>query len=201
MCFYVKISKTATELENRFGKKMIHASTYNPAKKLSGFSFPKTPVITNKNIHEINLLKWGLIPAWSKNMEIEKYTLNAKIETLHEKPSFKNIMQNTCLIIVDGFYEWQWLDEKGKNKQGYEIHIPNNDLFCLGGLWTNWQNKITNEWIESYTIITTSANTLMEKIHNTKKRMPLIIHQKNEENWLSNKPLIQEEYELIATKI
>ncbi|MCX8480562.1 MAG: SOS response-associated peptidase family protein, partial [Sediminibacterium sp.] len=100
MCFYVKISKTATELENRFGKKMLNPTMYNPTKKQPGFGFPKTPVITNKNKDAINALKWGLIPAWSKNTDIEKYTLNAKIETLHEKPSFKNIMQNTCLIIV-----------------------------------------------------------------------------------------------------
>lgn len=68
---------------------------------------------------------WGLIPAWAKDEEIQKYTLNAKIETVNEKPSFKNSVNKRCLVITNGYFEWQWLDPKGKNKQKYEIGLRN----------------------------------------------------------------------------
>ncbi|MCK5678127.1 MAG: SOS response-associated peptidase [Flavobacteriaceae bacterium] len=189
MCFHSKQTKSAIEVENRFNAKIEDISLFQSSNLINAFEFPKTPVITNKNKTIIEHYQWGLIPYWAKNDEIKKFTLNAKIETLTEKPSFKNSVNKRCLVISDGFYEWQWLDSKGKIKQKYEITLPNNELFTFGGIYSEWLDKTTGEIINSYSIVTTQANKLMSKIHNTKKRMPVILTKENEYNWLNNSDL------------
>ena len=124
-----------------------------------------------------------------KDNSIRKYTLNAKIETLQEKPSFRNVIDNRCLIITDGFYEWQWLDPKGKRKQKHLITLPENQLFTFGGLWSEWIDKETGEIVNSYSIVTTEANAFMAEIHNSKKRMPVILTKENETSWLRGEAL------------
>ena len=200
MCFYSKLSKSAQELQNRFNAKFENENDYQPA-IYNGFEFPKTPVITNSNINKIQLFHWGLIPHWAKDNSIRKSTLNAKIETIHEKPAFRASLNNRCLVIADGFYEWQWLDENGKSKQKYLITIPGNELFVFGGLWSIWANSQTGEIINTYTILTTEANGLMREIHNSKKRMPVILAKGNEFDWLSEGKLSNTAIELLATKI
>lgn len=189
MCFYTTQTKEAIEVENRFKAKFSNIDIFATSNIYNGFTFPKTPVISNDNPALIDFLSWGLIPFWAKNIEIRKNTLNAKIETLSEKPSFRNCVDKRCLVIVDGFYEWQWLDPKGKIKQKHKIILPDFSLFALGGLWSEWANKETGELIKSYTIVTTPANEFMSKIHNSKKRMPLILTRQNEREWLENSPI------------
>ena len=189
MCFHSKQTKSAIEVENRFNAKIEDISLFQSSNLINAFEFPKTPVITNKNKTIIEHYQWGLIPYWAKNDEIKKFTLNAKIETLTEKPSFKKSVNKRCLVISDGFYEWQWLDSKGKIKQKYEITLPKNELFTFGGIYSEWLDKTTGEIINSYSIVTTQANKLMSKIHNTKKRMPVILTKENEYNWLNNSDL------------
>ncbi|MEN8124913.1 MAG: SOS response-associated peptidase [Bacteroidota bacterium] len=184
MCFYTQQTKKAVEVENRFNAKIIDKALFSTSNVINGFSFPKTPIITNNDTSLIQHFQWGLIPFWAKDDTIKKYTLNAKIETLHEKPSFRDSVNNRCLIIANGFYEWQWLDTKGKNKQRFLITLTNNELFAFAGIWTEWVNKETGEIINSYSMITTQANELMSKIHNTKKRMPVILSKDNENDWL-----------------
>lgn len=130
-----------------------------------------------------------MIPNWSQDSNIQKYTLNARIETLQQKPSFKNVINNRCLVIADGFYEWQWLDEKGKKKQPFLVTLPNHELFAFAGIWSEWLNKNTGELINTYSIITTVANEFMAEIHNSKKRMPIILSPKNEYEWLNQAPV------------
>ena len=115
--------------------------------------------------------------------------MNAKIETLAQKPSFRDVINNRCLIIADGFYEWQWLDPKGKNKQQYLIGLPNNELFAFAGIYSHWLDKKTGNIINSYSIITTEANPFMQEIHNSKKRMPVILTRENEKDWLNTYPV------------
>lgn len=189
MCFHSKQTKSAIEVENRFNAKIEDISLFQSSNLINAFEFPKTPIITNKNKTIIEHYQWGLIPYWAKNDEIKKFTLNAKIETLTEKPSFKKSVNKRCLVISDGFYEWQWLDSKGKIKQKYEITLPKNELFTFGGIYSEWLDKTTGEIINSYSIVTTQANKLMSKIHNTKKRMPVILTKENEYNWLNNSDL------------
>lgn len=199
MCYHSKQTKSAQELQHRFNAKFDNIEEYRPS-VYNGFQHPKTPIITNQKTDTIQLYNWGLIPFWAKDDGIKKNTLNARMETIHEKPSFRNVVKNRCLILADGFYEWQWLDEKGKKKQKYELTLPENQAFAFAGLWSEWVDKSTGEIRYTYTILTTEANELMAKIHNTKKRMPVIVATDNEQNWLQGDDLILGNNNLIATE-
>lgn len=189
MCFHIQITKSKETIEKTFKASFKNSLNFKPSNHINGFDFPKTPVITNKNNKIIEQFNWGLIPTWSKNIEIRKYTLNAKIETLLEKPSYRDAINNRCLIIADGFFEWQWIDDKGKSKQKYLITLSDNSLFAFAGIWSNWVDKKTGEIIKTYSLITTQADEFMSKIHNSKKRMPIILKNENQNNWLEGKNL------------
>lgn len=197
MCFHSKQSKSAQELKLRFKAKFENEEEYQPT-QYNGFQHPKTPIITNEKNNTIQLYNWGLIPHWANVDSIKKFTLNAKSETIHEKPSFKNAVQNRCIILIDGFYEWKWLDAKGKNKQKYLITLPNNEAFAFAGIYSHWLDKNSGEITKTYTILTTEANELMSEIHNTKKRMPIILSPTNEINWLQGDTAILNNDNLIA---
>jgi putative SOS response-associated peptidase YedK len=186
MCFYSKLSKKAVELEKRFKASMSNPELFSGNELINGFSFPLNPVISNEDPNTIQLFNWGLIPSWSRDKEIRKNTLNARIETIQEKVSFKNCTQNRCLILADGFYEWQWRDELGKKKQKYLIHLPDNEAFAFAGIYSKWVDKESGELVNTYSIITTEAKGLMSDIHNSKKRMPIILNSSNEKDWLEN---------------
>lgn len=189
MCFHSKQTKSALEVESRFKAKVEFPNEFKSQEHINGFDFPKTPIITDENPEIIKHFNWGLIPSWSKDTDIRKFTLNAKIETLDEKPSFSNSVNKRCLVIANGFYEWQWQDSKGKNKHKFEIGIGNENLFAFAGIYSTWLNNSTGEIINSYSIITTEANMLMAEIHNTKKRMPVILKPEDEKNWLNHAPI------------
>ena len=201
MCFFQKQTASVVTLENRFNAKFDSALEYVPSKQISAFQFSKTPVISNNKTNAIQLYNWGLIPHWAKDHEIRKATINARIETIHEKPSFRNAVKNRCLVLTEGFYEWKWLDEKGKKKQKYFITLPDSELFGFAGLWDTWLDRSTGEIIHSYTILTTEANELMAEIHNTKRRMPVIISKDFESSWLSGLPLPKTDVELSAVEV
>jgi putative SOS response-associated peptidase YedK len=183
MCFHSKQSKSAQTLQNRFKAKFEHIEEYQPS-IYNGFTFPKTPVIIDKEPEIIKMYQWGLIPHWAKDNGIRKNTLNARIETIKEKPSFRNSVNKHCLVLADGFYEWKWLDEKGKNKQKYLITLPDDEAFAFAGLYSEWVDTDTGEIINTYTILTTEAKDLMREIHNSKMRMPVILNKEEEHAWL-----------------
>lgn len=154
------------------------------------FLHPMMPVTTIEQPAMIRAAQWGLIPSWAKTVEqakdIASKTLNAVSETIYEKPSFKNyIKSQRCLVWANGFYEWQWKDEKGKNKTPYFIYMPKHEPFSFGGIYSEWTHPETGEVFTTFSIITTEANELMSQIHNIKKRMPLIIQPADREKWLS----------------
>lgn len=158
------------------------------------FDNPKLPVITNENPEQIDLFHWGLIPFWVKDQntanQIRERTVNARCETIFEKPSFRHLAgKKHCLVIADGFFEWRWYN--GKNYP-YYINLKNHEPFAMAGLWDCWENKITGEQIYTYTIITTDANPLMAMIHNKKKRMPVILNKDEYQQWI-NKEITKEE--------
>lgn len=189
MCFYTKLTKTATEVESRFQAKLKEPSLFHPQEKINGFGFPETPVILDESPALITQYCWGLIPAWAKDTSIQKYTLNAKIETVGEKPSFKNSVHQRCLVIANGYYEWQWLDAKGKTKQPYELCLPNEELFAFAGLYSQWMDLNTGEIKNTYTVLTTEASPLLAAIHNSKKRMPVVLKREDETRWLQQAPI------------
>jgi len=152
------------------------------------FDNPKLPVITSEKPGQISLYNWGLIPFWVKDEktanDIRERTANARGETIYEKPSFRTSAKNKhCLVIADGFFEWRYYS--GKNYP-YYIKLKNREAFSIAGLWDCWENKTTGDLVYTYTIITTEANPLMAKIHNKKKRMPVILSKEDEDRWISN---------------
>lgn len=189
MCFYSKLSKKAVELENRFKAKMDNASLFVPCETINAFTFPATPVITDKDPDMIHLYQWGLIPFWAKDKSIRKHTLNARIETLNEKPAFRAASQQRCLVISDGFYEWQWLDAAGKQKQKFQLSLPDGGLFAFAGIYSQWTDTESGELLHTYSIVTTEAIGLMSVIHNSKHRMPVILEPALENDWLQGAPL------------
>lgn len=130
---------------------------------------------------ECVLLKWGLIPSWAKDPTIGNKMINARAETVAEKPSYRKAFQHQrCLVLADGFYEWK---REGKAKQPYYIRFKDSRPFAFAGLWESWKDKTKSDGpeIDSCTIITTSANGLMEPIHH---RMPVILDEEKCEVWL-----------------
>ena len=150
---------------------------------VSGFSHPKLPIFKNE---AVEISEWGLIPSFAANEEkgeeLSNMTLNARSDTIHQKPSFKNsIISNRCILPLDGFYEWQ---NNGKIKQPYYIYPTDKTVFYMGCIFNTWINKQTGELRDTFSIITTDANPLMAEIHNTKRRMPLIIPKSFIEAWV-----------------
>lgn len=203
MCFHIKISSNIEQIQNRFDAVIKNNSIKFSSGDFTAFTFPYIPVITNKSPKEIQFFRWGLIPHWSKNEDIKNYTLNARIETIREKPSFKYYLENRCFVIVDGFYEWKWLDPLGKKKQKYFITIDDSlkKPFAIGGLYSIWNHPETKQQIPTFTILTIQAKGIMEEIHNSKKRMPFILHQDIENNWLEDGVDAYHDIPLIAHRI
>ena len=125
------------------------------------------------------MLKWGLVPFWAKDASIGPRLINARCETLGQKPAFRAAFKSRrCLIPTNGFYEW--MKEKEK-KQPYLIQLTDGNLFAFAGLWEHWQGP-DGSTIESCTVITTEANDLLRPIHD---RMPVIITRKDYDSWLN----------------
>jgi putative SOS response-associated peptidase YedK len=139
---------------------------------------------------EAVMLRWGLIPSWAKDTKIGNQCINAKAETVAEKPSFRAAFKKRrCLIIADGFYEWQ---AQGKRKQPMWIGLEGRRLFALAGLWEHWQPP-EGDALETCTIITTEPNALTAEIHN---RMPVILSPEHYDTWLD--PTMQEVKALLS---
>ena len=204
MCYRTRLNAQLEEVEKSFDAHFLERERYAPKEEINGFSYAPYPIITDENSKEILFYDWGLIPFWSKDDSIKKYTLNAKIETLDKKPSYRNSVNKRCLVIADGFYEWQWLDPKGKEKQKYLIRPKDQEVFAFAGIYSQWTNPETSKEVGTFSIVTTEANELMSEIHNNKKRMPIVLHKKDREKWLSDKDYsdfaFPYETELVAEK-
>lgn len=184
MCYSSMLTKNQKELEREFLAKFSPEAAVDEGPDYSGFVFPKTPIISSEAPEIITAGQWGLIPGWANDTEIRKFTLNARIETLNVKPSFKDVLDHRCLVIADGFYEWQTTNIKTKKKVKYKITLPDEQAYAYAGLWSEWVDQETGEIIKTYTIVTTEANELMSEIHNVKKRMPVILKKEDREAWL-----------------
>lgn len=126
----------------------------------------------------LDLLKWGLIPSWSTDTKAASHMINARSETVAEKPSFRHaIKKNRCIIPVSGFYEWSRLSGE---KQPHFIHMADNSPMPLAGIWEHWKSP-EGDVIESFSILTTAANKLISSLHD---RMPVILHPKSFSLWL-----------------
>jgi len=184
MCYSNASTSKNVELSNRYKKAVPLGLDESPVFLASGFTFPQWRVITAKD--EIQSMHWGLIPSWFKKAtpkDIASKTLNARIETLGKKASFRQLVErNRCIVPSTGFFEWQ---TNGTRKTPFFIHPHENEVFSMAGLHDQWLNPLDGQLKSTFTIITCPANALMEEIHNTKKRMPLILHATQENDWLN----------------
>jgi putative SOS response-associated peptidase YedK len=132
----------------------------------------------------LDMLRWGLVPYWAKDIKIGFSLINAKAETVVEKSAFRDAFKERCCIIpADGFYEWKKLE--AKTKQPYAIMMKDRGLFAFAGLWERWKDRSSGQTIQSCTIITTTPNEVCAPIHD---RMPAILDPKDYARWLDEEP-------------
>ena len=138
-------------------------------------------VVANNGGNSVEFFQWGLIPSWAKDPKIGNRMINARSETLAEKPSFRTpYKRRRCLILTDGFYEWR-AEPGSQTKTPFYIHLKSEKPFAFAGLWEAWSPNIDDDPLLSCTIITTSPNALMETIH---RRMPVILEPDGYDQWL-----------------
>jgi len=181
MCGRFTLTVNPAELQDTF-------SDYNfPAMFAPRFNIaPTQPVLAIPNDDKLtaDFFIWGLIPMWAKDPEIGNRLINARGETLAEKPSFRGSYRHKrCLILADGFYEWKSFGGR-KTKTPYYIHMQDRKPFAIAGLWDHWESPDGSS-IKSCTIITTTPNELMGAIHD---RMPVILHPRDYAKWLNSAP-------------
>lgn len=157
----------------------------------NGFDYFPTHVFTAGEPDKFKMFRWGLVPFFQKDpekaMKDRLNTLNCISEEMWEKPSFRDAIKNgqRCLIPVKGFFEWRWLDGEGTIKVPYYVTFRDQQIRSMAGLYSRWKNPATGEYYYSYTLLTCPANTIMEYVHNAKKRMPVFIDKGNEKDWLN----------------
>ena len=201
MCFYYSINKKKTDsLEKNGTLSQKHKDKLSPKVVVNGFEQPMAPVIINANPENLEYFQWGLIPktvttASEASNFIKQYnTLNAKAETLSKSKVYSQpISQQRCLVLASGFFEWQ--HAKGK-RIPYYISLNDDSMFAFAGIWDCWNDKHGLAHF-TFSIITTQANELMAKIHNTKKRMPAILPPEVASSWLNSQLSENDTYALL----
>lgn len=175
MCGRFQLTASPEEIAEHFQLSRLpkYQPSYNitPARKILCIV-----ELEDKSLKAVNLF-WGLVPSWSKDTKNSHNLINARAETIREKPSFRTAFhKRRCLIVAQGFYEWQKLDS---GKQAFHIHHQDNQLFAFAGVWEHWQQEQQN--VYSCSVITTEATELMQPIHD---RMPVILPPDNYSDWL-----------------
>lgn len=182
MCGRSSLTKNEKEIEERFHATFYSEDLerYNPLPNFNVAPSQFHPVITNNNPTKLNLFKWGLIPSWAKDPKMGFKMINARVETLGEKPSFKGALESRrCLVPFDGYYEWK---KTSIGKQPFRIVTKNIDIFTVAGLWEKWTPE-NGEVIFSFTLITQSASDSIAHIHD---RMPAILNPADERIWIES---------------
>ncbi|WP_128546161.1 SOS response-associated peptidase [Larkinella soli] len=189
MCYHKNLNVSPQELQERYDADLPPGADFGPIFHASAFAFPHWPILTHQQPGQFRMLQWGLIPHWVRGRdqaeELKARTLNAQSETIFEKPSFRGAAQGgkRCLIPVTGFFEW--FTQKSK-KYPFYIHPRSQKIVSIAGLWDEWTDRDTGEVLQTYTLLTTEANPLLAKIHNTKRRMPVLLTTEAEKAWLRN---------------
>jgi putative SOS response-associated peptidase YedK len=178
MCGRYRLSRRKQILEERF-EADFGEQDWTPRYNIA----PTQPVPVlrqrpGKPKRVLSLMRWGLIPSWTKDASGAAGMINARSETAAEKPAFRDPMRfRRCLIPADGFYEWR---RTGASKQPFCFELENGELFAFAGVWDGWRDP-SGQWIRSCSILTTAPNALTATIHN---RMPVILHRDDYDLWL-----------------
>jgi putative SOS response-associated peptidase YedK len=178
MCGRFTLMLDAEELKSEFDLQEVPADVY-PRYNIA----PSQPllVVTDLATRRAEWMRWGLVPSWAKDPAIGSKMINARSETVQEKPSFRNAFnRRRCLILADGFYEWQKLTSKGPSIPFY-FYLRNKKPFAFAGLWEFWRSP-EGEDLRSCTILTTQANRVVAPVH---ERMPVILSGEKMQAWLS----------------
>lgn len=190
MCFFVAQFAKLSQMRMRYWNSVNqNTNAFSENFIANGFSHPNLLVLSEvDSTTTLHLAQWGLVPLWVKTQDVAakvaNSTLNARAETIFEKKSFTaSAKHSRCIVPVNGFFEWQ--HSRGK-KQPYYIGLKEEDIFSLGGLYSEWTDSTTGVKSQTFSIITVEANPLMSTIHNTKKRMPLILHKEDELAWITS---------------
>ena len=142
---------------------------------------------------ELVLLRWGLVPFWAKDPSIGNRMINARAETVAEKPSFRAAYRHRrCIVLADGFYEWQ---RDGNVKTPYFISLASGEPFALAALWENWTDKESGESLQTTTIVTTEANDFMKPLHH---RMPVVLEASGAGEWLAGSSELLDDVDAIT---
>ncbi|RPD46208.1 SOS response-associated peptidase [Hymenobacter sediminis] len=190
MCGRYTITSPAPALEARFEATFAGTSagpSYNAAPS------QHLPVILNTEPGRIQLLQWGLVPGWVREVQKAPKPINARAETLADKPSFRTLLQRRrALVLADSFYEWQ---ATASGKVPHRMLLNSEEPFAFAGLWDEWLDRQTGEVLPSFTIITTEPNSLMASIHN---RMPVLLPDRAAElAWLDDSLSVPEHQALL----
>lgn len=178
MCTLFSFKKSVEEAQSLF--EFLQIPLFAPRDYVT----PGGPIAVVRNgatgQREFAVLRWGFVPSWTKEMQPGRPLLNARSETVYEKPTFRNaIRRRRCLIPADGFYEWQG-DVPGK-KQAWYVHKPDHGAFTFGGVWEHWMHANGSE-LESVALLTCAPNLPLSDIHD---RSPVVIGPKDYDRWLS----------------
>jgi putative SOS response-associated peptidase YedK len=180
MCGRYSLIADFQVIEDRFGEAAFDIDKYEKSYNIAPSQMVLS-VINDGTKNRLGYLKWGLIPPWAKDSKIGFKMINARSETVHEKPSFREAFKKKrCLIIADSFYDWKRTDEQ---KIPMRIKMKNDELFAMAGLWESWKSP-EGEMVHSCTILTTEPNETMSTIHD---RMPVILKPSDEQVWLNPK--------------
>lgn len=179
MCYHVSSNLGDEKIKSLLSRKVVlNAENYTPGFHFHGFSKPFLPVVSTLNPDALDFYRWSLIPSWVKEEKnFKANTLNATSEEIFEKPSFRSYWKNRCLVAVSGFFEPHNVADQ-KSSQSFYIRPKHRELFTLGGIFSVWND------LPTFSIITVPASPLLEKVHNVKKRMPLILEGESAEAWL-----------------
>ena len=177
MCGRYTLASGLTILQRRFSFSPVQLP-FDPRYNLAPGQ--NAPVVVGERSRVLKLMRWGLVPSWAKNTTIGYKMINARAETVAEKPSFKSsFRRRRCLILSDGFFEWAKVPGT-RTKIPMRFVLRSREPFAFAGLWDTWKKPEEDE-VNSFTIITTQANDLLQLVHN---RMPVMLPQDHEEYWL-----------------
>ncbi|MEJ8756819.1 SOS response-associated peptidase [Pontibacter sp. H259] len=179
MCGRYSVAITVKDKHNKASRIARLLEKYQLEAQYNAAPSQMLPVVTGDKPDRLQLFSWGLVPHWIKESKQGNKPINARAESLLEKPSFRELVSRKhCLVPADGFYEWR---KTAFGKVPYRFLLKSEQLFSFAGLWDEWVDTVTGEVQRTFTIITTEANELVKPTHD---RMPLILSPEKEEAWL-----------------
>ena len=177
MCGRKTLTKDVASIIEEMNIEEWGSKNYKPSYNIAPTNF--SPVLVKKGKRSTKMMKWGLIPSWSKNKQLSSNMINARIETVLEQPSFSNLVHyRRCIVLSDGYYEWN-----KQNNQPYYMTHTKDKILPLAGLWTKWENSNSGT-IFSYTILTRRPIKSINHLHN---RMPVILNYQKIDEWINCK--------------